>query len=143
MWETIEPGYTSRCVSAEIRGRLGAERLSGIKFAAQVGMSQNYLATRLRDEKSFTVDDLERICRYFDVDVREFVEAAERNHGDRVFIEMKDLRREQDNEMDRARARAAEARSREASEAASNVDLSAEPSAAEPKRRDDSTGDFY
>lgn len=51
----------ARAVSAEIRARLAAQRTSGKKLAETVGLSQNYIAKRLRDEAPFTIDDIELI----------------------------------------------------------------------------------
>jgi len=88
--EWFESGTRSlvgREVSAEIRARLAAQRISGAKFAAQVSMSQHYLATRLRDEKPFTLDDLAVIVeRLGDDDVWQFVKEASERNGDAVFV---------------------------------------------------------
>lgn len=79
----------SRCVSAEVRARMAARRLSGKSLAAMVGMSQNYLATRLRDEKPFSLDDLDALLVHLDEgrDAWEFMRAAQDNHSDRVSEE--------------------------------------------------------
>lgn len=85
-----------RCVSAEIRARMAALRTSGKALAGQVGMSQNYLATRLRDEKPFTLDDLEAIILVLDVDVdstEAFVADALARHSDAVWAELTALAR--------------------------------------------------
>jgi len=78
-----------RCVSAEIRARMAALRLSGKSLAGQVGMSQNYLATRLRDEKPFTLDDLEAIVLALDIDSTEvFIADAISRHSDAAWSEL-------------------------------------------------------
>lgn len=78
-----------RCVSAEVRARMAALRTSGKSLAAQVGMSQNYLATRLRDEKPFTLDDLEAVILALDHDSTEgFIADALARHGDAVWAEL-------------------------------------------------------
>lgn len=41
---------------------MGRQRVSGIQLAAMTGISQNYVAKRLRDEAPFTLNDVERIC---------------------------------------------------------------------------------
>ncbi|QPK81151.1 helix-turn-helix transcriptional regulator [Schaalia sp. ZJ405] len=50
-----------RCVSAQIRALMAARRVSGKSLAEQIGTSQNYVAKRLRDEATFTLDDVEKI----------------------------------------------------------------------------------
>lgn len=53
-------------------------------------MSQNYFATRLRDEKPFTLDDIDRIvaATFPDVDAHLFIsQAVERNSED-VWMEL-------------------------------------------------------
>lgn len=53
--------HLGRCVSAEVRARLAAIRMSGATLAKLTGKSQNYIAKRLRDEAPFTLDDVEDI----------------------------------------------------------------------------------
>ena len=57
----------ARAVSADIRARLGAERRSGKWLAEQIGLSQNYVAKRLRDEAPFNLDDLATIAEAFGI----------------------------------------------------------------------------
>lgn len=57
----------ARAVSADIRARLGAERRSGKWLAEQIGLSQNYVAKRLRDEAPFNLDDLAAIAEAFGI----------------------------------------------------------------------------
>lgn len=45
---------------------MGRHRVSGNQLAVMTGISQNYIAKRLRDEASFTVNDIERICKALD-----------------------------------------------------------------------------
>lgn len=42
---------------------MGRHRISGMQLAGLVGVSQNYIASRLRDESPFTVNDIENICK--------------------------------------------------------------------------------
>ena len=73
---------------------MAAQRITGRQLAAEAGFSsQNYLAIRLRDEKPLTLDDLERICQYFDVEAQEFVRAADANHGERIWAELMEIDR--------------------------------------------------
>jgi len=57
-----ESGALARTVSAEVRAAMGRHRVSGMQLAGLTGMSQNYIAKRLRDEAPFTVNDIENIC---------------------------------------------------------------------------------
>lgn len=84
----------ARAVSAEIRAQLAAQRTSGKTFAATVGMSQNYLATRLRDEKPFTLDDISVIVDELrpDISASEFIAEANRRHGESIFNDSDALR---------------------------------------------------
>ena len=78
----------ARAVAAEIRSRMAAQRVSGKRLAERVGMSQNYFATRLRDEKPFTLDDIAAIARELDgSDGHTFIVEANARHSDRVFAE--------------------------------------------------------
>lgn len=74
----------SRAVTAEIRAQMGAQRISGNQLAKLAGMSQNYLATRLRDEKPFDLDDIEKIAHFLDdrIDAHQFILRAYENHGE-------------------------------------------------------------
>ncbi|MBG0741799.1 helix-turn-helix transcriptional regulator [Paeniglutamicibacter antarcticus] len=48
--------------SSEIRAELGRQKMTGLTLAGKVGMSQNYIAKRLRDELPFTLTDIAIIC---------------------------------------------------------------------------------
>ena len=79
----------ARCISAEIRARLAAERKSQRDLAAMVGAtSHNYWSVRLRDGKAFTLDDLDLICAAWGVEPEDFVKAATENHIERVYAEL-------------------------------------------------------
>lgn len=57
-----ESGPLARAIAAEVRAAMGRHRVSGNQLATMTGISQNYIAKRLRDEASFTLNDIERIC---------------------------------------------------------------------------------
>lgn len=118
----------ARCVSAEVRARLAAERITGREFAARIGMSQNYFATRLRDEKSFTIDDVERIWEGFaddEQDVDTFISMAYKNHRERIW----DLQDREQKKITKLPQRLDHSSYDEADEAARNEDT-------EPPRND-------
>lgn len=78
-----------RAISAEIRAIMAARRVTGRELALAAGFSShNYLAIRLRDEKPFTLDDLERICHWLEEDEHAFVKRACDNHYERIWAEM-------------------------------------------------------
>lgn len=83
----------ARAVSAEIRGRMAAERITGRQMAEMTGLSHTYLAKRLRDVLPFTLDDLDRIFRVWDEDGPEFIQTAFNNHWERIAFDS-DLTRE-------------------------------------------------
>lgn len=56
------PGPFARAVSDQIRHTLTDHRISGAKLARMIDRSQSYMSTRLRNEASFTVQDVEAIC---------------------------------------------------------------------------------
>jgi transcriptional regulator with XRE-family HTH domain len=47
---------------------MDSREMSGAKLALASGLSQNYLAKRLRDELAFTLNDVERIAGALGVD---------------------------------------------------------------------------
>jgi transcriptional regulator with XRE-family HTH domain len=53
---------------------MGQRGVSGTALAAQIGKSQNYVATRLRNEKPFTVDDVEAIAAALQVPLQDLVQ---------------------------------------------------------------------
>ncbi|KRB73047.1 hypothetical protein ASE01_19930 [Nocardioides sp. Root190] len=78
----------ARSVSAEIRAVMAARRITGRELALAAGFkSHNYLAIRLRDEKAFTLDDIELICAYLEEDAHELIRRAHENHMDRLMAE--------------------------------------------------------
>lgn len=50
--------------------------MSGNQLATMAGMSQNYVAKRLRDEAPFTLNDIERICEVLDEDFTDLMTSA-------------------------------------------------------------------
>jgi len=81
-----------RAVSAHIRAQLGAQRISGKTLAARIGLSQNYVATRLRDEKPFTLDDVDAIVTALDLHVSaaEFIKAAHDIYDEQTWLDAQD-----------------------------------------------------
>lgn len=78
----------ARAIAAEVRALLAVRRVGLRPFASEAGFdSHNYVAIRLRDEKPFTLDDVDRICGYFEEDPIEFVARADRNHRSRYESE--------------------------------------------------------
>jgi transcriptional regulator with XRE-family HTH domain len=90
--ETFPTGTATplaRCISAEIRARLAAERKTQRDLAAMVGAtSHNYWSIRLRDMKPFTLDDLDLICAAWDEDPGSFVKTATEKHLEWVYAEL-------------------------------------------------------
>lgn len=72
---------------------MGALRLSGKALAAKVGLSQNYVAKRLRDEAPFTLDDVERIIDVVDPhgDIDDFVVSACRRHWEDALYDLEQV----------------------------------------------------
>lgn len=56
-------------MSAVIRGHMGRQHLSGNRLAAMAGVSQNYMAKRLRDVAPLTLDDVDAISTALGVPV--------------------------------------------------------------------------
>lgn len=63
--------------------------MTGQKLAHAIGLSQNYVAIRLRDEKPFTLDDLEKVADALGTDPEELMEASLR-HLEMVHRELKE-----------------------------------------------------
>jgi transcriptional regulator with XRE-family HTH domain len=62
---------------------MGRHRVSGMQLASLTGKSQNYIATRLRDEAPFTVNDIETICEALGEDVAQLWIAAVAHLGEK------------------------------------------------------------
>jgi len=73
-----ESGPLAIAVAAEVRAAMGRRRVSGIQLASLTGISQNYIAKRLRDEAPFTLNDIERICIALEENYLELMVAAAR-----------------------------------------------------------------
>ena len=63
-----EPAITplSQSVSAAFRALLAARKLTAVGVAPSIGRSLNYVATRLRGDAPFTVDDVEGLLAGID-----------------------------------------------------------------------------
>lgn len=71
-----ESGPLAIAFAAEVRAAMGRHRFSGNALAAATGMSQNYVAKRLRDEAPFTLNDIEKICDALGENFIDLVNAA-------------------------------------------------------------------
>lgn len=60
-----EPTAFSKAVTAAIRRLKADRRASNADIAAKTTLSANYIAERLRDEKSFTLSDMEELGDFF------------------------------------------------------------------------------
>lgn len=76
-----ESGPLARAVAAEIRAAMGRHRKSGLQLATATGLSQNYLAKRLRDEAPFTINDIEKICTVLEEDFATLMASAAAHVG--------------------------------------------------------------
>ena len=55
-------GVQPKAFPEVLRAHMGRQRLYRKALAGKVGVSQNYLAMRLRDEVPFTVNDIENVA---------------------------------------------------------------------------------
>lgn len=79
----------ARCVTYEVRAQLGKDRMNQREFATRLGFSShNYISVRLRDEKPFTLDDVDKMCRLWDIDPEEFIQQAVASNLDRVMADL-------------------------------------------------------
>jgi hypothetical protein len=80
MGRTLKPGAGrfARAVSAELRAVMARRRISGNQLSKDVGMSQNYIAKRLRDDLPFDLNDLSIITSYLGISLPSLVENVER-----------------------------------------------------------------
>jgi len=66
------PGPLARAVSAQVRALMAERRMTAQALAEAAGLSRSYLGKRLRDESSFTVNDIEAICTALDEQLETF-----------------------------------------------------------------------
>lgn len=74
-------GGFSSAVADAIHEVLVARGMSGRVLATRVGRSHNYVATRLRKEKAFTLEDTARICRVLGLEVGSFLAGVSNSFG--------------------------------------------------------------
>jgi transcriptional regulator with XRE-family HTH domain len=68
-----EPTAFSKAATAAVRRLKADKRISNADISAATGMSTNYIAERLRDEKSFTLNDIELVADFFGIDATDFL----------------------------------------------------------------------
>ncbi|UKA56664.1 helix-turn-helix domain-containing protein (plasmid) [Arthrobacter sp. FW305-BF8] len=56
------PGPLAKEVIEAVRRHMSRQGVSGLELAKRIGISQNYIAKRLRHEASFTFNDVENIA---------------------------------------------------------------------------------
>lgn len=61
--ERAAVGTLADSVAAEIRAEMSDQQISGAALSRLTGMSQNYIAKRLRGELPFTLNDLESVSK--------------------------------------------------------------------------------
>lgn len=59
----IEVSGLGRVASKNIRAQLGIRRMSNRELARQMERSESYVRARVNDEKEWTLNDIEIICR--------------------------------------------------------------------------------
>lgn len=59
----IEVSKLGHIASTNIRAQLGIRRMSNRELARQMDRSESYVRARVNDEKEWTLNDLEIICR--------------------------------------------------------------------------------
>jgi transcriptional regulator with XRE-family HTH domain len=67
------PSPFARAASAAIRRLLGELRYSQAALSRGTSLGETYIAERLRDEKSFTLSDIEEISGFLGIDPEEFL----------------------------------------------------------------------
>ena len=55
---------------------MARQRISGVQLAKMTGKSQSYMSKRLRNEMSFTANDIDEICEVLKEDLFELLRAA-------------------------------------------------------------------
>lgn len=71
-----ESGPFARAISAEIRAAMARHRVTAVLLADRAKLSRAYIGRRLRDEASFTFNDVEAICKAMREDLPTLIEAA-------------------------------------------------------------------
>lgn len=73
----LVPDQLSAAVAREVRRLLGERGMSGNALAKASGIPQSSIAGKLRGAQSFTVDDLDAICRVLEVTVADLMSWAQ------------------------------------------------------------------
>ena len=74
-----EAGPFARAISAEFRAAMGRKQVSGPQLAKLSGLSRSYLSKRLRDEASFTLNDVEAISAALEMSLMGVLQVAVRS----------------------------------------------------------------
>lgn len=72
------PGKFAVAISDEIRHAMTRHRVSGSQISGMIGKSQSYVSKRIRNEASFTANDVETICDALKEDLLTLVTRAAR-----------------------------------------------------------------
>lgn len=73
-----DPTAIRERISAEVRAHLARRRLHQSDLVAILGVNQGQISKRLRGHIPWTVDEVEALAEFFDVDVRDLVSPAGR-----------------------------------------------------------------
>ena len=79
------PGPLARAVSAQVRALMAEHLITAQDLAKKAGLSRSYLGKRLRNESSFTVNDIEAICEALDESLEVFsIDVVRRRKRDKA-----------------------------------------------------------
>jgi transcriptional regulator with XRE-family HTH domain len=67
------PGPLAREATEAVRRHMSRQGVSGLELAKRIGISQNYIARRLRHEASFTFNDVENIAMGLRIPIADLV----------------------------------------------------------------------
>ena len=63
----IEVSDFDKEISRAIRSGMGVRRLSGRALSRQIGRSETYIRSRIKDEAEWTLSDIELICQSWSI----------------------------------------------------------------------------
>jgi transcriptional regulator with XRE-family HTH domain len=79
------PGPLAKAVSSQVKVLMAEHRITAQDLAKKAGLSRSYLGKRLRDESSFTVNDIDAICEALGVELEDFaMEVIRRRKRDKA-----------------------------------------------------------
>jgi transcriptional regulator with XRE-family HTH domain len=71
------PGTFAQTVAANVRAECSRRQITGVELSRELGIAQPAISLRLRGKRSWSLDELDHLARFLNVDMGKLVQQAD------------------------------------------------------------------